>query len=154
MILVIMKYNLIKSSGKEKFDNFVNKAKETLYAGAGLLAVGAVLAAVSSPFWAQHASRHGYNATVTDKQIKRYGSAEHSHDKYMIFTKLDDGDVKVFENTDSMFEWKFNSSDVQGKLENGHRYHIEAYGWRFPFVSWYENIVDVQELPKQKTEKE
>jgi len=60
--------------------------------------------------------------------------------KYLIFTKQE-----VFENTDSFWKAKFNSSDVYGQLEPGKTYEAEVYGWRVPFLSWYRNIVWIKE---------
>lgn len=86
--------------------------------------------------------RNEYEATVTDKQVKR----QEKKDTYLIFTKLRDGSVRVFKNTDSTLYWKFNSSDVFAKLEKGQTYRIKAYGWRIPFFSMYENIVSATEV--------
>lgn len=88
-----------------------------------------------------HAQRHTYNVTVTDKQIKRYDE----DDKYLIFTKDDNGKVDVFENTDSLFELKFNSSDLYGELIPGNKYIMKTYGFRIPFCSSYENIINVSQ---------
>jgi len=60
--------------------------------------------------------------------------------KYLIFTKQE-----VFENTDSFWKAKFNSSDVYGQIEPGKTYEAEVYGWRVPFLSWYRNIVWIKE---------
>lgn len=111
----------------------------------GLGLAGLVLAAIgvfsaSAPHW----SRDTYRATVTDKQIKRYDNK----DKYLIFTKLEDGSVRVFENTDSTLEMKWNSSDFQAMLEVGKTYDIKTYGWRVPLASSYENVIGVTEVKK------
>jgi Protein of unknown function (DUF1523) len=89
-----------------------------------------------------HLDRETYRATVTDKQVKRANTT----DKYLVFTKLEDGSVRVFENTDSPVELKFNSSDVYAKIEVGKKYDIATYGFRLQFFSMYENILDVKEI--------
>ncbi|MBU4502908.1 MAG: DUF1523 family protein [Nanoarchaeota archaeon] len=89
-----------------------------------------------------HFDRETYTATVTEKQVKRYNGK----DKYVIFTELMDGTTKVFENTDSLIEWKFDSSDIYGGLDEGKIYNIKTYGWRIPFLSAYENILDIEEI--------
>ena len=65
----------------------------------------------------------------------------------MVSTELDNGQVRVFQNTDSLIEWKWNSSDVQARLKEGDRFQIQAYGWRVPFFSMYENITSVKKMP-------
>jgi FlaG/FlaF family flagellin (archaellin) len=89
-----------------------------------------------------HLSRHEYEVTVTDKQIKR----TNNHDTYMVFTQDVNGRPIVFENTDSTIEFKFNSSDVYAQLVQGKKYKVKAYGWRIPLMSRYENIVKVTEI--------
>jgi prepilin-type N-terminal cleavage/methylation domain-containing protein len=89
-----------------------------------------------------------YQATVTDKVTKRSGQYK---DKYLVMTKLDDGKIKVFENTDNWLRLKFNSSDIQASLEQGKTYDIKACGWRIPFLSWYENIIKADTVKKEST---
>lgn len=104
--------------------------------------VGLVLLGMGACTIAPHLDRDVYRATVTEKQVKRYNDS----DKYLIFTELEDGSTKVFENTDSLIEWKFGSSDMYAKLKEDHTYKIKTYGWRIPFLSWYENIIGVEEV--------
>lgn len=56
--------------------------------------------------------------------------------KFLIMT-----DKGVFENTDSLINFKFNSSDVFNELQVGGTYNLTVNGWRVPFMSWYPNIV-------------
>ena len=62
--------------------------------------------------------------------------------KYLIFTKNG-----VFENTDSFFRFKFNSSDMYSLLKEDKTYNVKYYGWRIPLFSMYPNIY---EATKQK----
>jgi hypothetical protein len=89
-----------------------------------------------------HFTKNTYEVTVTEKQVKRSDDS----DKYLIFTQLSDGNVRVFENTDSLIEGKFNSSDVYAKLKENKKYQIKTYGWRIPYLSSYENIINVEEV--------
>jgi hypothetical protein len=70
------------------------------------------------------------------KQINQ----DSSGGKYLIFT-----DNEVLENTDSLWYWKWNSSDFYNKIEAGKTYKFTVYGWRVPFMSWYRNIVEVEQ---------
>jgi hypothetical protein len=100
------------------------------------LAAGMVLAAVAwlgSPYWT-HSSEQ---LVVTGVTVKQY---DHKS-KYIVFTS--DG---VFENTDSWYYLKFNSSDIQGQLMQGGTFNVSYYGWRVPFFSQYPNITDVTRI--------
>jgi predicted membrane protein len=85
-----------------------------------------------------------YTATVTDKVVKN--SKEHS--KYLIFTEAENGDVRVFKDTDALFRGKFNSSDIYGEIKVGKTYQFKTYGFRIPFLSFYENITDVDKVKR------
>lgn len=108
---------------------------------AGFVGVVAVFGAIRGCL-APHLDRQTYRATVTDKQVKRHGES----DIFLIFTELEDGSTRVFQDTDSLIESKFNSSDVYGRVKEGKTYKFSTYGWRVPFFSWYENIVGVEEV--------
>jgi hypothetical protein len=96
-----------------------------------------IILGLTAPHW----DRDVYIAKVTEKE--RVVNGESS--KYLIFTELKDGRVRVFENTDSFIEFKFNSSDLYGKLKEGKTYELRTYGWRIPFLSKYENIIGAEE---------
>lgn len=112
------------------------------------LAAAIILGGCSGGCGIPHLSRDTYSTTVTEKVIKRKGTAKTVRDTYMVFTKNENGKVRVFENSDSPLEWKWNSSDIQAELEVGKRYDIKAYGWRIPLFSAYENIIDVKPSTK------
>lgn len=73
--------------------------------------------------------------TVTDKAVKRSNGS----DIYLIFTENE-----TFECTDSVIDWKFNSSDFYGRLKVGETYRVSARGMRIPFMSTYRNIISVR----------
>ena len=64
---------------------------------------------------------------------------------YLIFT-----DKGVFKNGDSFIVFKFNSSDIQNKIEAGNCYKINTRFWRIPFFSMYKNIMRLEELNCEK----
>jgi hypothetical protein len=79
---------------------------------------------------------------VTDKEsITQDG--EH---RYLIYCETKDGETKVFENTDQLIYGKFDSSDVYAGIEIGKTYNFTVSGVRVPIFSWYENIVDYEEV--------
>lgn len=125
--------------GNRSTEGSSSRAKRVGGIGAVVLGLIGITAACNGA----HLDRDTYVGRVTDKQVKRKDDT----DKYLVFTKLEDGSVRVFQNTDSPLEWKFNSSDIQGELEVGKTYALRTYGWRIPFFSKYENLVSVTEVP-------
>lgn len=76
---------------------------------------------------------------VTDKERIVESDGKNTTSRYLIFTENE-----TFENTDLLFEGKFNSSDLQSKLSKGKEYKVRVYGWRVPFLSMYRNIVEIK----------
>lgn len=74
--------------------------------------------------------------TITTKKLEHHGG----DDKYLVFTENE-----VFENTDSLMFWKFNSSDIYNEMEEGKTYKVKVAGWRIPFLSMYRNIISAEE---------
>lgn len=87
---------------------------------------------VSVPFQDYYAHRQ---VTFTVDKSERVCDSNNSC-KYLIYT-----DKGVYEDTDSMFNGKFNSSDIYGEIQNGKTYDVTVYGWRNGLLSWYPNIV-------------
>ncbi|MBI4158703.1 DUF1523 family protein [Candidatus Woesearchaeota archaeon] len=114
-----------------------------LVAGFGLVAL------LGTCSVAPHLDREVYRAKVTDKERVVKGSEDEISSKYLVFTKLPNGRIRVFENTDSWIELKFNSSDVYGQIRVGRTYDLGTYGWRIPILSKYENILRVREVAQE-----
>ena len=85
-------------------------------------------------------SGNSYEITVTEKVVKH--SNESSN--YLIFAELENGEVRVFKNSDSFIVGKFDSSNMYAKIKIGQKYKIKTLGWRIPFLSAYENIVELE----------
>ena len=81
------------------------------------------------------------NVTVTDKGIKNYDNKS----KYLIYCKNENEDIQVYEITDSLFQGKFNSSDIYASIEIGKEYTFIIRGTRIGLTSTYPNIVEVTE---------
>jgi hypothetical protein len=95
----------------------------------------------------QHSTRNTYDIKVNDKVVDIFGKSS----RYLVFTDIINTDEqKVFENSDSWLEKKINSSDIQNKLKEEKTYRIETYGWRIPFFSMYENIVEITPIDNSK----
>lgn len=85
--------------------------------------------------------------TVTEKERIVESNGKVTTSKYLVFTENE-----VFENTDDMIPFfKFNSSDIQGKLQVGETYKLTVWGWRINFLSTYRNILKVQPFESDTT---
>ena len=86
---------------------------------------------------------HTYTVTITDKERVTTQVAEGQTDsKYLIYGEDENGKTYVFEDTDTLFRGKFNSSDVYGALKEGETYELTVIGFRIHILNWYENIID------------
>lgn len=103
----------------------------------GGLVLVLLIAVVASPYWT-HGSREVVVTDVQSKLMDRHGQRE---DVYLVFTT--DG---TYRNTDSLYYFKYNSSDIQGKLAQKGRFRIEYYGFRVPVLSTYKNITKAEKI--------
>ena len=101
------------------------------------LAVVLVVALVGFTLYSTYGTQRSVEFTVNHKE--RTGGND---GKYLVFTD----EEGVFENTDTIFYLKFNSSDVYNQLEEGGEYRCDVYGWRFGLFSWYPNIKDCETI--------
>lgn len=81
-------------------------------------------------------------ATVTDKEVKN----KKDESKYLVFTKDKNGENQVFEITDALFAWRFDSSDTYAGIEIGKTYAFDVGGSRNKLFSWYPNIYGYREV--------
>ncbi len=65
---------------------------------------------------------------------------------YLVFIEDESGSVIPLEVTDSLFRWRFNSSDVWGNIQQGQKYVFEVGSSRVEFLSWYPNIYSYREI--------
>ena len=86
---------------------------------------------------------HQCTVTITDKErvTTRFAKGK-INSKYLIYGKDENGKTYIFEDTNTLFRGKFNSSDVYGALKKGETYELTVIGFRVPILNWYENIID------------
>jgi hypothetical protein len=75
--------------------------------------------------------------TVTGKEAVK----SDKDSKYLVFT-----DVTTYEVEDSVIFWRWDSSDVYGRLAVGKTYRATLQGYRIPFFSLYPNIISPIEI--------
>ena len=93
-----------------------------------------IIGSVTVPAVVAYSTDETVTITVKDKErVVTYKTS-----KYLVFT-----DKGVYENTDTVWYWKWDSSDVYNALEVGKTYQVKVYGFRVPFLSWYKNIVEL-----------
>lgn len=109
------------------------------YLTAIVLAVIAVIAVIVMNF----SNDHTYTVTITDKErVTTQFTEDNIDSKYLIYGEDENGKTYVFEDTDTLFRGKFNSSDVYGALKEGETYELTVIGFRIHILNWYENIID------------
>ena len=116
--------------------------------GLGKLVLGAgslfLLATV-----APHCDRDVYVGTV----IEKVSRVKDEDARYLVSAKIEGtGETRTFEVEDSLLEGRFSSSDRWAEIEEGKTYKFKTYGWRVPFFSWYENIIEHEEVPQNTSE--
>ena len=87
-----------------------------------------------------HFFRSTYIVTIANKRVIRRDNS----DTYLIYAQMKDGNIKVFENTNSLLEFKIHSEDVYWGLTINRKYEIKAYGLSIPLLSSYQNIIKVK----------
>lgn len=85
-----------------------------------------------------------YSYFVADTVMTRITDAQMTKvdDMYMIATE-----ERPFVNYDAKYRFKFDSGTVQNDAIRlkGKIVRIKKYGWRVPVLSWYENVVKIEE---------
>ena len=87
-----------------------------------------------------HFFRNTYTVTITSKRV----ISRNNVDTYLIYTQMEDGNIRIFEDANSFLEFKIRSADVYWGLTINKRYQIKAYGLSIPFLSYYQNIIKVK----------
>lgn len=111
----------------------------------GVIAIVVIVALIIGGISLCEFNDHEYTITITDKEriVENHGKTTSS--KYLIFGKDQNGAVLVFQNSDALLRGKFNSSTIQGTLEEGKTYDVVVVGYRIPLFSSYENIISFEE---------
>lgn len=84
---------------------------------------------------------HESTFTVTDKE--RVNDSNSSY--YLVFGEDETGNAVVYKNTDEFLRGKWDSSTMQAELEVGETYDVVLVGYRIPFLSMYENILEIKD---------
>lgn len=88
---------------------------------------------------ARNLNRHPVEFTVN--KTERVVNPDGQGAKYIVYTSNG-----VYENTDSFLNMKFNSADLYNELQPNKKYECTAIGFRNGFFSWFENLIDCNEV--------
>ena len=104
---------------------------------AGAMVVVGMVAAVLVSAIAYNRSEATVTAKVIDKErIVESGGNGGATSRYLIFAE-----GETFQNVDSVWHWKFNSSDIYGAIRREQTCTFKVVGWRIPLFSTYRNII-------------
>ena len=87
----------------------------------------------------QEMTRSTEQVVIQGKERITTGVGQTMSSKYVFFT-----DKGTFENTDSLYNLKFNSSDIYGMIKEGDVCEFTTVGWRVQFLSWYKNVIEAK----------
>lgn len=85
-----------------------------------------------------------YNGFVKTEEVTvTVTSTDRTKDKWMVLGIDENGAPVALENTDSLFRFKFGSSDLQAGIQVGKTYTFRVAGIRNTLFSMYPNILSV-----------
>lgn len=85
---------------------------------------------------------HTHTVTVTDKERIALNSSGY----YLIFCEDKQGNYYEFKDEDIFIRGKFDSSRMYNMIKPNKTYKFTVVGFRFPLFSWYQNIINVEEI--------
>lgn len=127
------RYNKFKYK-KFRHNNFL-KPKTKI-----LILIIIIIVIVAGVILSPHFVRDTYKVTIINKRI----AMDKDTNVYYIYAQTEDGEIKVFKNTNNFVELKYNSEDLYRAMSINKKYEIEAYGFDMPLFSNYQNIVKVK----------
>lgn len=102
------------------------------------LVAAAALVIISQYVWIAVTSDTYAGYQVTEKESIAKGS-----EGMMVYVKKGE-DYREFENDNNYLLLKFDSRNLQNRLEVGKCFNVTAYGWRVGFLGMYENIRKIE----------
>lgn len=112
-------------------------SKEKGFIGAVILTIIGLGLFIVLPTWFYiHFETNHHFITLTVNKSERVVDQDGKGSRYLIFT-----DKGVFENSDSLLNNKWNSSDLYNDIKVGKTYTCDLVGFRNGFFSTYENII-------------
>ena len=107
--------------------------------------IGIIVLIIFIGFQWSYGNEQTVTCTINDKWIKR------SDDKDIYLVSCDD---EVYKITDLFYKGKFDSSNIYAKLKKGKKYKLTVTGYRFGYLSSYQNINDYKLLEDKEISNE
>lgn len=101
-----------------------------------MITIAVIILLTTAIMVANIASKDVVEATVS--RTERIANGDDS--KYLVFTE----EGEVFQNSDSWFFLKFNSSDLHGQIKAEQHYRFTVHGYRIHWLSAYRNILKAE----------
>ncbi len=85
---------------------------------------------------------------ISGQIVNTYVKTEGDNGVFYAVVQKDDGSTEVLQDTDALWQGKWNSSDVYVQLtdaqKNNQHVTLVVTGWRVPFLSMYRDIITIQ----------
>lgn len=107
------------------------------------LVVTIIVGAIGFGFYRSWGTHRTETVTVNKSERITSTCGESVCSKYLVYTAQG-----VYENTDDLLNWKFNSSDLYNQLQEGNAYSCDVVGWRNGLFSWYPNLISCEDETK------
>lgn len=85
-------------------------------------------------------SKKRINIKVYKTERVTLGEGNNIYTKFLVYTEKE-----VFQNTDFLLFWKFNSGTIQMELKDNQEFTVTVIGWRIPFFSMFRNILKIEQ---------
>lgn len=139
MVVKAVMWNLVR--GYMKRYEIEYRLYQVLLGSLAVIVIIILLASIYRTISVGVGSGRDVECCVTDKGIKRVNGS----DVYLIYGETD-GNVSVYQITDSLLAFRFNSSDVYAGIKVGKTYKFTVKGDRVRLFSWYPNVYNVREV--------
>ena len=96
-----------------------------------------ILALLVSYPLALYGTEQQHEITIEEKWTKQHGNDM----KYLV----SDTDGNVYTIEDCIWLWKWDASNRYASIDEGKTYDVTLIGWRIQVLSWYQNIVEIEE---------
>ena len=114
----------------------------------GLLIITIIFAPISALY--AYLTKKAITFVVKEKGTLTHGSVNNgngnTYTDFMVYTR----DNRAFKNVNSLWYWKWRSTELQSKIQKGKKYRATIYGWRIGAFNVYPNIVNVKEIKTKK----
>lgn len=110
-----------------------------------VVAILVVLMQTAAPALNKVVDKREVVVTVVDKGIKNHKK----NSQYLIYCMDEKDETQVFQVSDSLFQMRFDSSDMYPNITVGKTYKFTICGKRVHILSWYPNIYQYEEITQE-----